>query len=92
MKSTRFTSIMIFFTVVLVLGLSGGCTTQDIEIEKTAKTPEARYFLKRDQTHNKFSKTIPPVLRVPSGAVIEAETEEAADKQLTPDSKVDILA
>ncbi len=98
MTNTRFTSITFFVTVLLVLGLVGGCTTQDNETEKksgiekkTAKIPEAGYFLKRNQTHNKFSKTIPPVLRVPSGAVIEAETEEAADKQLTLDSKVDDL-
>lgn len=40
------------------------------------------YFLTADQTHNKFSRTIPAVLRVPSGAVIQVGTEEATDGQL----------
>jgi acetamidase/formamidase len=54
--------------------------------------PEPEYFLTRDQTHNRFSRTIPPILRVPSGAIIEAETEEATDGQLTPDSGTEDLA
>ena len=43
--------------------------------------PEPQYFLTKDQTHNKFSSAIPPVLRVPSGAVIDAYTEDASDEQ-----------
>ncbi|MGI9543962.1 MAG: acetamidase/formamidase family protein, partial [Cyclobacteriaceae bacterium] len=48
--------------------------------------PEPQYSLTKDQTHNKFSRTIPPVLTVPSGSVIEMFTEEASDQQLTQDS------
>ncbi|MEM6764562.1 MAG: acetamidase/formamidase family protein [Bacteroidota bacterium] len=44
--------------------------------------PEPQYTLTKDQTHNKFSSTIEPVLTVPSGAVIEAFTEDASDEQL----------
>ncbi|MDX1547955.1 MAG: acetamidase/formamidase family protein [Rhodothermales bacterium] len=51
-------------------------------------TPEPTYSLTADQTHNRFSAAIEPVLRVPSGAVIEAYTEEASDGQLTPTSTV----
>ena len=43
--------------------------------------PEPQYSLTKDQTHNKFSNTIPPILTVPSGAVIEAYTEDASDEQ-----------
>ncbi|UCH98598.1 MAG: acetamidase/formamidase family protein [Candidatus Aminicenantes bacterium] len=70
-----------------------GCTGQDQEKESknVVNTPKAQYFLKRNQTHNKFSKKIAPVLKVPSGAVIEAETEEASDKQLKLDSSVEDL-
>ena len=50
------------------------------------RTPKPKYFLTADQTHNKFSRTIPPVLRVPSGAVIQVDTEEASDQQLTAQS------
>lgn len=68
--------------IFLVLGLfllSCAEVKQDVSIKAV---PDPDYFLTQDQTHNKFSKTIAPVLRVPSGAVIEAKTEEASDKQL----------
>lgn len=54
--------------------------------------PEPQYRLTREQTHNKFSRAIPPVLRVPSGAVIEVETEEATDAQIGPGSTAADLA
>jgi acetamidase/formamidase len=44
--------------------------------------PRPNYFLRANQTHNKFSKSIRPVLRVPTGSIIEAQTEEASDRQL----------
>lgn len=48
--------------------------------------PEAEFTLTRDQTHNKFSSVIKPVLQVAPGAVIEAFTEEASDEQLKLDA------
>ena len=48
--------------------------------------PQPEYTLRKDQKHSKFSSAISPVLKVPSGAVIEAFTEEATDQQLTIDS------
>ena len=52
-------------------------------------TPEPQFTLTADQTHNKFSSAIEPVLRVPSGAVIEAFTEEASDGQLLADATLE---
>ena len=40
------------------------------------------YTLTADQKHNKFSKLIPPVLTVKSGAIIKADAYEASDHQL----------
>lgn len=57
---------------------------------KTEAVPE--YTLPTTQKHNKWSNTIPPVLTVPSGAIVEAFTEEATDAQLTPDSNLEDLA
>ena len=54
-------------------------------------TPEPGHTLSREQTHNKFSNRIPPVLRVSSGAVIEAFTEEASDGQLLADATTEDL-
>ena len=59
---------------------------------RTRATPKPQYFLTSDQTHNRFSRTIPPVLSVPSGAVIEVRTEEASDRQITPESTAEALA
>ncbi len=53
------------------------------------RTPD--FVLSTKNTHCKFSRTIPPVLRVPSGSIIEVHTKEATDGQLTVDSTVDDL-
>ena len=59
--------------------------------ESTTVVPE--YFLYQDQTHNKFSASIPPVLTVPDGAVIEVYTKEASDGQFVPESTAeDVLS
>jgi acetamidase/formamidase len=52
---------------------------------------EVQFRLGSDQTHNQFSASIPPVLTVPSGAVIEVETQEATDGQVEIDSDVKIF-
>jgi acetamidase/formamidase len=88
MNTNRFTSIQIIFIVAWVSLFLWGCTGQDKESGNVVRTPKPQYFLKRDQTHNKFSRKIAPVLRVPSGAVIEAETEEASDQQVALGSSV----
>ncbi len=65
------------------------CTVETPEPSSPAAgraVPEPQYTLTQDQTHNRFSAAIEPVLRVPSGAVVEVRTEEASDGQLTPES------
>ncbi|WP_224491111.1 acetamidase/formamidase family protein [Robertkochia flava] len=58
----------------------------------TQKVPlKIDHTLTKDQTHNKFSKTILPVLRVNSGAVIEAYTEDASDEQFSLNSTLGAL-
>ncbi len=49
------------------------------------------FVLTREQTHNKFSRAIPPAIRVSSGSIIEANTHEATGGQLNIDSTVDDL-
>ncbi|MFQ5709120.1 MAG: acetamidase/formamidase family protein [bacterium] len=48
--------------------------------------PQPDHVLSSENTHNKFSSSIPPVLKVASGAVIEVDTKEATDGQLTQNS------
>jgi acetamidase/formamidase len=78
----------------LALGAAGGCAPAD---ERPAgpggvrAVPTPDFTLTAAQTHNRWSATIPPAIRVPSGSVIEAFTKEASDGQLTPDSTLEDL-
>lgn len=74
----------ILFGIILV----SGCIET---VENQNQVPEADYSLSADQTHNRWSNTIEPVLTVPSGSIIEVNTEEASDEQLTPNSTVEDL-
>ncbi|MDE2771862.1 MAG: acetamidase/formamidase family protein [Bacteroidota bacterium] len=56
-------------------------------VEVQEVVPE--YFLDTGNTHNKFSRSIPPILTVPSGAVVEVHTKEASDGQFSPESTVE---
>lgn len=86
-----------FLWSLLISTLSFSCTettapeTVAEETIAAANTPEPEYQLTKDQTHNKFSSAIPPVLRVPNGAVIEAFTEDASDEQFDLGSGLDDL-
>ena len=78
-----------FFSLILILGCNANKSVATSEIPKYAKID---YTLTADQTHNKFSSTIKPVLRVKSGAVIEVYTEEASDQELNFNSTKESIA
>ena len=72
--------------------IGAGCAAPEppaAEVPQDQVGPQAEYFLSKDQGHNRWSRTIPPVLRVPSGAVIEVETKEASDEQISATSTVE---
>ncbi len=73
---TRTTIVLIGFGVSACAG--EGSSPRDV--------PEPDHVLTSENTHNRWSSTIPPVLRVESGAVVEVHTKEATDGQLTVDS------
>ncbi len=56
---------------------------------QSAQVPEAEFSLSADNTHARWSRTIEPVLTVPSGAVVEVYTQEATGGQLTLESTVE---
>ena len=68
-------------------------TVIETEVETTTSETalQIQHTLTREQTHNKFSSTIEPVLTVKSGAVIEAFTEEASDGQFNLNSTINAL-
>ena len=71
--------------------LCAACTVEIPDTPDAPGIPAPQYTLTADQTHNRFSRSIPPALRVPDGAVIEAFTREASDGQLTPASTVETV-
>ncbi len=81
-----------FSLALATLWLLGCSATEREEVQEEQSTrPAAEYFLTSENTHNRWSRTIPPVLRVPSGAVIEVQTKEASDQQITPTSTIEDL-
>lgn len=58
----------------------------------TVPTPQADYALTAENTHNKWSRTIEPVLTVDSGAIIDAFLVEASGGYVTVDSKAEDIA
>lgn len=93
----------IFIPFICLLSLCFACneaaeqsdSTNSVSTEATAEAetsiPAIQHTLTKDQTHSKFSSLIAPVLTVPSGAVIEAFTEDASDEQFEIDSDVSAL-
>jgi acetamidase/formamidase len=73
------------FCTFILLFVNYTCASPNNSNEK--KDIEPQYFLSSAKTHNKFSRNIPPVIRVPSGAVLQVETKEATDGQLSINSK-----
>lgn len=68
-----------------------GCVSSGCESAPRKPILHPDFVLSSANTHNKFSRTIRPVLRVPSGAIIEVHTKEATDGQLTAESTIDDL-
>lgn len=78
---------MKYLSGVLSLLLIIGCTVKEEPAGQSQNSEiEPDHTFTSDQTHNRWSSTIEPVLTVQSGAVIEVNTEEASDKQLNPNS------
>ncbi|WP_290965431.1 acetamidase/formamidase family protein [Gracilimonas sp.] len=71
---------------------ASGCVEVDMGKEATTQAPEVDFELTSDQTHNRWSSAIEPVLTVPSGSVIKVGTEEASDQQLDVNSTLEDLA
>jgi acetamidase/formamidase len=76
-------------TTIVLIGLAvSSCAGEG---SSPRDVPEPDHVLTSETTHNRWSRTIPPVLRVESGAVVEVHTKEATDGQLTIDSDVSAI-
>ncbi len=85
-------SFSLALATLWLLGCSAAEEVQEEAQVEPSNKPVAEYFLTSEKTHNRWSRTIPPVLRVPSGAVIEVQTKEASDQQISPTSTLEDLA
>lgn len=72
--------------------LLAGCGAESPEEVVDTSVPSPDFVLTKDQTHTKFSRLIEPVVRVPSGSVIEAFTHECTGGQLHFNSTVEDAA
>lgn len=92
---TRTISLIPTLSVAAVLaGCAAPAPPPETVVEEPAapSVPAPDFTLGPEDSHNRWSSTIPPVLTVPSGAVVEIHTKEASDGQITPESTVDDLA
>jgi len=84
------------FLLIICTGL-WSCQSKDAastnSVNSNTEDPEIKvdYFLTAEQTHNKFSSAIPPVIRVPSGAIIDVHTQEASAGQIHCGDGVEVL-
>ncbi len=87
-RSMVASAVLLATPAVLLSATMAACTLsfEDGPREEPASSPTPQFTLGADKTHNKFSSAIAPVLRVPSGAVVELQTHEATGGQLGPDS------
>ncbi len=53
---------------------------------------DIKYRLTDAHTHCRWDQSIPPLVTVEPGEVVELETREASDRQIAPGTGVDILA
>lgn len=81
-----------YFLSALLIFAASGCVEVEKESSQKITVPEVDFELSSDQTHNRWSSTIAPVLTVPSGSVIKVRTEEASDQQLDINSTLEDLA
>jgi len=94
---SRFNQLKFFTFLLLISVFLFQCSEkQPKEIEQTesvvlTKEIKPDFVLTKDQTHNKFSSTISPILKVKSGTIIEAFTEDASDEQFKMDSGIEDL-
>ena len=82
-----------FICASLLIGIIG-CGVNDKEgvMKPVSTIPEPDFRLTAEQTHDKFSSTILPAIRVPDGSVIEVFTHEATGGQLNIESTEEDIA
>ncbi len=82
------------YGLTLVALMAAACAPAGEEPTTPARdpVPVPEFTLPAENTHARWSRTIPPVLTVPSGAVVEVFTQEATGGQLSMESDLDDLA
>ncbi|WP_421773750.1 acetamidase/formamidase family protein [Gracilimonas sp.] len=84
--------VSLYILAALLLVTTTGCVEVETKKKSVTQMPDVDFELTSDQTHNRWSSAIEPVLTVPSGSVIKVGTEEASDQQLDVNSTLEDLA
>jgi acetamidase/formamidase len=69
-------------TIASGMLLLSACGRADHAVDSASSA--SRFTIAPGNEHHAFSRAIPPVLRVPDGAVVEVHTKEASDNLVTP--------
>ncbi len=86
-----FKTLIVCFLTSLLIACNQNSNSSEELVSSAPTEVKAQYSLSKDQTHHKFSSQIPPVLKVASGAIIEAYTEDASDEQFNLESTLNDL-
>ncbi len=70
-----------------LLALGSSCSPEGGSAVNAQLTPSDHY-LSSQRTHNKWDRSLEPILRIRSGETVTVETKEASDGQITPQSTV----
>jgi acetamidase/formamidase len=76
-------------TIIIILALLQFCACTPSHESSESTTPVPDFIIARGEEHYAFSRSIPPVIRVHDGAVIEAHTQEASDGLVKPGMTVE---
>ena len=82
----------IALVLIATLLSASACVEQNSQHENSEASLKPDFRLSASQTHSKFSRSIKPVVSVPSGSVVEVFTHEATGGQFDSNSSVDDLA
>ena len=80
---------------ILVIAISlavTACSNRGEENTTSRSSPKPDFSLSNTHTHNKFSRSIEPAVRVPSGSIVETFTHEATGGQFDLNSTDEDLA
>ncbi len=79
--------ITIGFLLIFIFSCGTGVDSDHSSVEEFIPAPD--FTVRADESHDKFSNSIPYAIKVPNGSVVEAYTQEATGGQLNINSTLE---